>query len=72
MEDHLILTIACNDNDPSILISQVEYDRLRLIEQRAVAFARAQNKLETAVALTRTRKQFEKACEELHAVLAKT
>jgi hypothetical protein len=70
-EDPLIVTIACADSDASILISQVEYDRLVLIAQKAVALTNAQNKLENAVALTRARKQFENACEELHAVLAK-
>jgi hypothetical protein len=70
-DDPLILTIACPDNEPSILIPQSEYDRLVLIAQKAAALTNAQNKLETAVALTRARKQFENACEELHAVLAK-
>jgi hypothetical protein len=69
-EDKLILTIACADSDTPILISQARYDQLCLIEQKAAAFVNAQNKLETAVALTRARKQFENACEELHAVLS--
>jgi hypothetical protein len=70
MADNLIVTIACSDKEPSIMIAQSQYDRLVLIEQKAIALTNAQNKLETAVALTRARKQFENACEELHAVLS--
>jgi hypothetical protein len=70
-EDTLILTIACSDRDAPILISQSEYDRLRLIEQKAIAFANAQTTLEKCIAVTRARKRFTRACDELHAVLVK-
>lgn len=69
-DNPLILTIACSDKDAPILISQAEYDRLRLIEQKAIAFANAQSALEKCIAVTRARKRFSRACDELQAVLA--